>query len=389
MRKKKKTQRELYEILYYGRHRKSSPLFSLFVMLLRLIIPSAVFLLLGAVIIFIYFARGLPDPKQLDAIDVSQSTKIYDRQGTMVLYDVYGEVRRTVVPFNEISDYLKKATVAIEDDEFYSHPGVDIKAVARAFLHNIFNRNSVQGGSTLTQQFIKNAVLTSERTLTRKIKEVILAIELERRYSKDEILGFYLNQVPYGSVAYGAEAASQVYFGTHAKDLTLAESALLAALAKAPTFYSPYGSNPEKLLARKDLVLEKMFEFGYISQEQKEAAKQEELHFSKNVQNIQAPHFVMYVREYLERKYGKEILEKGGLKVYTTLDWDLQRLAEETTAAFQETNKKRFNASNAALVALDPKTGQILAMVGSVDYFDIENDGNVNVAIRETARIRI
>ncbi len=383
VKKRKKTNKELYETLYYGKpRRRGAPLGGLF-RTFRLLFILGVFGLLGGILMFIYFAKDLPDPATLDQIDVSQSTKIYDREGNVVLYDVYGEVRRNVVPFDEISNYLKQATIAIEDDGFYSHPGIDIKAIARATIHNIFNRDSIQGGSTITQQFIKNAILTPERTLTRKIKEIILATELERRYSKDEILDFYLNQVPYGSVAYGAEAASQIYFATSAKDLSLAEAATLAALTKAPTYYSPYGSNPEALTARKDIVLEKMVELGFITEEEKQNAKKEELTFSPHVQNIQAPHFVMFVREYLERTYGKETLEKGGLNVYTTLDVELQGLAEEAIAEFRETNKKQFGATNAALAALNPKTGHILAMVGSVDYYDIENDGNVNVTVRE------
>lgn len=382
MKRKKTIHRDSYKALAHNKKKRSSLARKLF-LLIRMAFALSFFMLLGGIMLFVYFAKDLPDPTRLNNIDVSQSTKIYDREGDIVLYDVYGDIKRTVVPFNEISEHLKHATIAIEDEGFYSHPGVDLKAIIRAVIHNVIDKNSIQGGSTLTQQFIKNAVLTPERTITRKIKEWILAVELERRYSKDEILNFYLNQVPYGSVAYGAEAASQLYFAKSAKELTTAQSAFLAALTKAPTYYSPYGSHPEELLERKDLVIEKMFELGFISEEEKNIAKNEEVRFSKNIQNIQAPHFVMYVREYLEHTYGKESLEKGGLKVYTTLDFELQRLAEEAVAEYQETNKIKYGANNASLVAIDPKTGNILAMVGSVDYFDIENDGNVNVAIRE------
>lgn len=351
--------------------------------LVRLSLALAAGTTLGGLLLFVYFAKDLPDPSRLDRIDLSQSTKIYDREGVMVLYDVYGEVRRNVVPFNDFPQYLVYATVAIEDERFYSHPGFDIEGILRAAVHNVFDRGSAQGGSTISQQFIKNTVLTPERTVTRKIKEWILATELERRYSKDEIMNLYLNHVPYGSVAYGAETASQIYFGKPVKNISLAEAATLAALTKAPTYYSPYGSNPERLEERKDLVLEKMANLGFITQEERQNAQNEEVEFAQNIQKIQAPHFVMLVREYLERAYGKEMVEKGGLRVTTTLDFELQKFAEEAVAEYHETNKKRFGSTNAALVAIDPQTGQILAMVGSADYYDIENDGNVNVVTRE------
>ncbi len=375
--------RNPYGALVRGRPKKRGLFFAGIIRLVRLGLVAGILIIMGGIFMFVYFAKDLPDPSRLDKIDVSQSTKIYDRNGNVVLYDIYGEVRRNVVPFGDFPSYLVYATIAIEDERFYSHPGIDIEGVLRAAVHNVLNNGSIQGGSTITQQFVKNALLTPERTLTRKIKEWVLATELERRYSKDEIMGFYLNHVPYGSVAYGAEAASQIYFGKSVKDITLAQAATLASLTKAPTYYSPYGSNPERLEERKRLVLEKMARLGFIEDREKQQAEEEEITFAPNIQKIQAPHFVMFVREYLERTYGKEVLEKGGLRVTTTLDFELQKLAEEAVAKYQENNKKQFGASNAALAAIDPKTGQILAMVGSVDYYDIENDGNVNVATRE------
>ncbi len=341
---------------------------------------------------FVFFAKDLPDPSRIDERLIAQSTKIYDRTGKIILYDIYGEEKRTVVPFEEIPDYAKWAAIAIEDQNFYRHPGIDVRAVLRAAFQNLAG-GSLQGGSTITQQFIKNSILSPERTFVRKIKEAILALELERQYSKDEILGFYLNQIAYGSNAYGIEAASQTFFAKHARDLSPAESALLAALPKAPTYYSPYGSHIDELLSRKNLVLERMRDLGFISPEEAEEARNEKLVFSEAGAGINAPHFVFYVREFLVDRYGEEYLARAGLKITTTLDWELQRRLEEIVAR-QASNFGRLGPANAALVALDPKNGQILAMIGSKDYFaDPEPAGctpglnckfepNVNVTIR-------
>jgi len=349
---------------------------------------------IGMVGIFAYFAKDLPNPEQITERRMVESTKIYDRTGKILLYDVHGEEKRTVIPFEEIPQQAKDATLVIEDDNFYHHFGLDWKGILRAAWANFRGQKIAQGGSTITQQFIKNAILTPERTFTRKIKEAILAIEMEIKYSKDEIFDFYLNQVPYGSNAYGIEAAAQTFFNKNAKDLILAENALLAALPKAPSYYSPYGSHFDELKARQEYVLERMNKFGYITEEELNKAKEEELEFSPVASGIKAPHFVMYVREYLEEKYGKEYMEKAGLKVYTTLDWELQQIAEETIVEGVKRNIKNFNAHNAALVSIDPKTGQVLAMMGSKNYWDEpypENckpgknclfEPNVNVVIR-------
>lgn len=339
-------------------------------------------LLCGAAV-FIYFAKDLPDPSKISERQITESTKIFDRTGQIILYDIHGEEKRTVVPFDQISQFAKDATVATEDANFYQHQGLDFKGIARAFIYDLLGRKISQGGSTITQQFVKKSILTSEKTLSRKIKEAILAIEMETKYSKNEILNFYLNEVPYGSNAYGIEAAAQTFFDKHAKDLNLAESALLAALTQAPSYYSPYGSHPEELKARQNFVLDRLAGLNYISPEEAEAAKKEKLNFEPQTQGLKAPHFVMYVKEYLEEKYGPDYVQKAGLKVYTTLDWDLQTIAEKIIYEGAANNWKKYQASNAALAAIDPKTGQILAMVGSRDYFDQEYDGNVNVTLRD------
>lgn len=363
---------------------------------LAALIQGVLFLFLALILLlvgtFVFFAKDLPDPSRLDERFVVQSTKIYDRTGKIILYDIYGEEKRTIIPFEEIPEYVKQAAIAIEDQNFYHHPGIDIRAVIRATFQNL-SGNSLQGGSTITQQFIKNSILSPERTFVRKIKEAILALELERQYSKDEILGFYLNQIAYGSNAYGIEAAAQTFFSKHARDLTVAEAALLAALPKAPTYYSPYGSHFDALLARKNLVLERMRNLGFLSPAEAEAARNEELNFGEARTAINAPHFVFYVRELLEERYGEEYLARAGLKITTTLDWELQRRLEEIVVRHAE-QFTRFGVANAALVALDPKTGQILAMVGSKDYFAAPEpagcrpgvnctfEPNVNVTVR-------
>jgi 1A family penicillin-binding protein len=333
--------------------------------------------------LFFYFAKDLPDPQKISSRQVAQSTKIYDRTGKILLYDIHGEEKRTVVPFDEISENLKKATLAAEDAGFYQHKGIELTGILRGIYKTYFKKEVAQSGSTITQQLIKLSFLSAEKTFSRKIKEIILAIEMERKYSKDEILGFYLNQIPYGSNAYGAEAASQLFFGKRAKDLTLAQAAVLAAMPKAPSYYSPYGNHVEDLMNRKDYILSRISETNMASKEEVEAAKQEKIEFSRINQDIKAPHFVMYVRDYLNERYGESFVEKAGYSVYTTLDWDMQQTGEEIISKGAAKNEKSYGASNAALLALDPKTGQILTMVGSRDYFDTKHDGNVNVTIRE------
>ncbi len=323
-----------------------------------------------------------PDLGSFDTRKVAQSTKIYDRTGEILLYELHNEVQRTVVPFDSIAHHIKNATVAIEDAEFYEHGGIKPDAILRAILVNLTTLEYSQGGSTITQQVIKNSVLSQEKSISRKLKEWVLAIKLEREYSKEKILEFYLNESPYGGNIYGIEEASEQFFGKSATDLTLVESAYLAALPQAPTYYSPYGNNREKLESRKNLVLSKMLENGFITEEEYEGAKSTTVEFKPSRdKGILAPHFVFFIREYLENKYGQRALEERGFRVITSLDYDLQAKAEETVKKYALENAKSFNASNASLVAVDPKTGQILTMVGSRDYFDEEIDGNFNVAL--------
>ena len=328
-------------------------------------------------------AKELPSPEQFVNRQISQSTKIYDRTGEILLYEIQGEERRTIIPFEEIPDYVKQATIAAEDQGFYQHAAFDWRAMVRALLVNIIKGKIVQGGSTITQQLAKNAFLTPERTFTRKIKELILAYWIEKLYSKDEILNLYLNQISYGANAYGIEAASQTYFSKSAKDLNLVEAATLAALPKSPSYYSPWGPHKDELEQRKNYILEEMFKLGFIDKEEKQRAQNTQPKFSnQNLGSIKAPHFVMMIRDYLINKYGEEFVEKGGLKVITTLDWQLQELAEKVVKEGAERNTQLYQGKNAALVAQDPKTGQILALAGSKNYFDVENEGNFNVAVQ-------
>jgi 1A family penicillin-binding protein len=341
--------------------------------------------LLFAIGVFAYYAKDLPSPTKLNDRQVVESTKIYDRTGEHLLYEIHGEEKRTSIPLDQMSDIVRAATISAEDQEFYQHHGVQFKAVARAAIYDVLGRNASQGGSTITQQLIKNTVLTNEKTFTRKVKEVILSVELEQKFSKDEILEMYLNEIPYGSNAYGIQAASQTFFGKDAKDLKLAESAFLASLPKAPTYYSPYGTHQDELKYRQEYILDQMKSLGYISADENKEAKDFDVlaEIRPFQENISAPHFVMYVKEQLVNQYGEKQVEEGGMKVYTTLDWDKQQAAEAAVKNGVAANVAKYKATNAALIAIDPKTGQILAMVGSRDYFDKSIDGNVNVAIRD------
>ena len=306
------------------------------------------------------------------------STKIYDRTGKTLLYDVRG-IRRTVVPFEKIPTHVKQATLAIEDGEFYNHGGVDVTSIARAFWVNLLSGGIHQGGSTITQQVVKNSLLTQERTLTRKIKEAILAIKMEQTMAKDEILNIYLNESPYGSNIYGVQEAAKAYFKKDINEVTLAEAAYLASLPQAPGYYSPYGKNKDKLDKRKDLVLSQMVKNGFVTKSEAEKAKTEEVVFYEKInQGIKAPHFVFFVKDYLETKYGKDNIQNKGYKVITTIDWDLQQKAEELAKKYGEENETKFNAQNNGIVAIDPKTGQIWRCRFSY-YFNQEIEGNFNI----------
>jgi len=339
--------------------------------------------------------RDLPRPERITERAVAESTKIYDRTGKVLLSEIHGEERRTIVRLEEIPLAVRQATVVAEDSNFWRHPGIDWRGILRSFIKNISEGHIRQGGSTITQQLIKNSILSGEKTYSRKLKEAILAIAVESKYSKNEILEMYLNQIPYGSNAYGIAAAAETYFGKEVKDLTLAEAALLAALPKAPTYYSPYGSHKEELLERKNWILDRLAQEGYLSREEAEAAKKSKLNFVPSPkESLRAPHFVFYIREYLNQKYGEEFLEKGGLRVITTLDWQLQQTAEAAVKEGAERNQKLVDAANAALVAIDARSGEILAMVGSKNFFgkpepegctpgiNCKFDPHVNVATR-------
>lgn len=341
--------------------------------------------LLGAlflVVVFAWFSRDLPNPNRIADRAVAQSTRIYARDGSTLLYQIHGDEKRTVVELNQIAPAVIQATIAIEDKDFYRHSGFSLIGIVRALWRDVTTGSS-QGGSTITQQFVKNAILTSEKRLTRKIRELVLAYQIERRFTKEQILKLYFNEIPYGANAYGVEAAAETFFGKPAKDLSLAESSILAALPQAPTFYSPYGNHTDLLLGRAHYILDLMVEQGYATKEDVAAAKTVDVlaAVKPKRENILAPHFVFYVRELLTEKYGERLIERGGLRVTTTLDIDKQQAAEQSIADQSPTNDKRWGAKNASLVALDPKTGQVLAMVGSRDYFDDTIDGNVNVAL--------
>lgn len=341
----------------------------------------AVFIFLSGLFLLWISSWRVPTIDSFQERKVTQSTKIYDRTGEILLYDVFQNIKRTVVPFEEISPNIKNATLAIEDRDFYNHRGIKPLSILRATFINVIGLNFSQGGSTITQQVVKNSLLTGEKRISRKLKEWVLAMKLEQILSKEEIFSMYLNEIPYGGNLYGVEEASNAFFGKKAADVSVAEAAYLAALPKAPTFYSPYGKNTERLEERKNLVLKEMLENNFISEEEYNEALEEKINFLvRDDTGIRAPHFVMFVREQLEKKYGGRVLEEGGLKVVTTIDYGLQSMIEETAGPYGLENKKNFNAENVAAVAIDPKTGQILAMVGSRGYFDKEIEGNFNVA---------
>ncbi|MBU1751833.1 MAG: PBP1A family penicillin-binding protein [Chloroflexi bacterium] len=338
----------------------------------------------GTFSVYAYYAATLPSPEALSGRTLFVSTKIFDRHGTL-LYEVFDPTggRRTIVPISRISPYLQYATVATEDSTFYSNLGVDPKGIARAFWQNLQGGEIVSGASTITQQVVKNALLSPEVTFERKFQEAVLALEVTRRYSKDDILAMYLNEIYYGNLAYGCEAAAETYFGKDVSQLSLAEASLLAGLPQAPAYYDPY-TNLEAVKLRQRDVLRLMVRDGYISQTQADTAHAESLSFRPRRVDMKAPHFVVYVKQELERRYGTEILYRGGWQVITTLDLEYQdraqRVAREHVTTLQAQGR---DVDSAALVALRPDTGEILAMLGSVDYNDDAIDGQVNVTIRD------
>lgn len=336
---------------------------------------------LAAGLVVWFSTMKLPDFNDFENRKIANSTKIYDRTGKIVLYNIHDNIRRTQVKSEEISPYIKKATIAIEDASFYEHHGIRPTSLIRAFIASVQEGRYAQGGSTIDQQVVKNALLTQEKSIIRKIKEIVLAIKLDAQVDKETILNIYLNESPYGGNIYGVEEASLAYYGKHAKDVTLAEAAYLAAMPQAPSRYSPFKEDRTALENRKNLVLQKMYENNLITKEEYESTINQTVTFLKKEDSSgRAYHFVFYVRDYLEKKYGEDMVENGGLKVITTLDWDLQQNAEKIIYDYVVTNEKKFGAKNSAAVATDPRTGQILMMVGSRDYFDDKIDGKFNVA---------
>jgi membrane peptidoglycan carboxypeptidase len=305
---------------------------------------------------------------------------LYDRTGQHLLYEIHGTQRRTLVELKDIPSYAIKATIAIEDKTFYEHQGFNLPRIIKSILVDLVTGSKAQGGSTLTQQFVKNAILSNEKAISRKIKELVLSYQIEQKFSKDDILKLYFNEIPYGSTAYGIESASGIYFGKSAKDLTLAEAAILAALPQAPSYYSPYGPHKDDLINRQHLVLKLMREQGYITSDQEKQADAEKIVFKTKREDITAPHFVFMVKSQLAERYGDRLVEQGGLKITTTLDWEKQQLAQQTVDELTPQLKDKYGANNTGLVTIDVESGDVLALIGSKDFFDDSIDGQVNVA---------
>ncbi len=328
------------------------------------------FFIFCSLFLFFYYVKEFPRPEIFNERQLAQSTKIYDRTGQVLLYEIYGEEKRTWVPLDFIPEQLKKAVIAAEDANFYNHFGIDIKGIVRAILSDLKMGQFIYGGSTIPQQLIRSTFLSPEKTAERKIREIVLALELDRRYSKDQILEWYLNQVPFGQNAYGVEAASQTYFDKSVSEISLAESTILAALVQAPSRLSPYGENKDQLLERKDYILDRMANENFIDKETAQRTKKEEIVFVEKPIRIKAPYFVLWVKQQLEENYGEDYLRRMGLKVYTSLNWEIQESTENIVRQGIEINKA-YNAHNAGAVVINTKSGEVLAMaVGTGDYND-------------------
>jgi len=332
--------------------------------------------IIGGIAIFGWFwLKEIPDPRKLETNEYPEASQIFDRNGKL-LYEFYSEKRRLSAKLDEVPKTLVEATIAVEDRTFYRHWGFDLKGMARGLYRTVLKKR-LQGGSTITQQLVKNALLTPERTWERKIKEAFLTVLTEIRYSKEQILEMYFNQTPYGGTIWGVKAAAKGIFGKELKDLTLAQAALIAGLPGSPTKYSPF-TNPTAAKSRQELVLTRMEEEGYISKEEREKAAKEELVYNLNRGNLLAPHFVFYTKDKLIQKYGEKLVNEGGLRITTSLDWKVQEAAE--AAIKKELEKlKKSQVTNGAVLITEPKTGAILAMVGSKDYFATDIDGKFNV----------
>ncbi len=354
-------QRKYYRKIYQNNRGKR-----IFSILKYLILIMLVFLIGGSLLV-IYFTKDLPLPRGFEEKLIVHPTRIYDSSGQVLLFTLH-ERKQIKVPLAIIPNHLKNAFIATEDANFWEHPGICVRGIARSIWSNIRLGKIRYGASTITQQLARTAFLTRERTFRRKVREISLTFVIEDRYEKEEILEMYLNQISFGANIYGVEAASQAFFRKSVSEISLAESTILAALIKAPTLLSPHGENKDQLLARQNHVLRRMEYVGFISQKQAKEARQESLEFSRLITPIKAPHFTLSIKRELENQFGKEFLRKRGLKVITSLDWELQQLAEQTIKERIEANRAH-NAHNAALVAIDPNTGHILALVGSVDWF--------------------
>jgi penicillin-binding protein 1C len=333
------------------------------------------------VILFLWYSRGLPDPGKVQR-QTGYSTQILDRTGKVVLYDVISDQDRRFTAIADVPQYLKDATVAIEDKNFYTHQGFDPLTPLRIIKNVIVNHRLI-GGSTLTQQLVKNVLLTSDRSISRKIREFILAVRIEKTYSKDEILQMYLNEAPYGGGTAGVAAAAQAYFGKEVKDLNLTECVILAGLPQSPSNYSPYIGKPLAYVPRAKEVAAAMRETGKITKDQETQVDAElgKVVFTGSSSTMKAPHFVMYIKQLLEDKYGTNVLDVGGLKVTTSLDWNLQQQAETIVQEEVDKVSKSLNIGNGASLIMDTDSGEILSMVGSKDYFDATIDGQVNVTL--------
>ena len=323
-----------------------------------------------------FIFKDLPSPRQLSSYNFRVTSKIYDRNGVL-LYKIYKDENRTPVKLESLPKIVILSTLAAEDNEFYQHYGISIKGIVRALVKDI-RENKMEGGSTITQQLVKNTLLTPEKSIVRKLKEVVLAIQVESIYSKNEILQMYLNQIPYGGTEYGIQEAAQRYFNKNATDLTLTEASLLSALPKSPTKLSPYTDNPTNLLNRQKEILRSMLENSYISQGDYQKAYSEKLIFFKPQNPILAPHFVIFVRDLLEKKYGNKVLEAGGLEITTTLDLNIQAMVD-SEINLELKKLTNYHVTNAAVIVANPKNGDILAMAGSKDFFNSDEDGQVNI----------
>ncbi len=327
-----------------------------------------------------YILTDLPTPQDLRRHTPSLTTRIYDRNG-ILLYSFFKDENRSLIKLSDLPPHVINAFVSIEDKEFFQHHGVSARGLVRAF-RSVVELNKMQGGSTITQQLVKNTLLSNERTFVRKAKEMIIALRVEREFTKQEILEMYLNEVSFGGSLYGIEEASKSYFGKRAKDLSIAESSYLAGLPAAPSIYSPFGESPEQGIVRQGEVLRRMREDGKISPEEYELVKGTQLSFHPTPISIKAPHFVMYIREKLIDEFGEASLSQGGLEITTTLDLSVQEQAQKLLSDEVATLQK-LRISNGAALVTNPKTGEIIAMVGSKDYFDTKNDGQVNVTTRQ------